>query len=144
MLLCPLSPCSRADEPTSNLLDSILSSEGNNANTSPSPYYTVVLDAPINDLRAVWLWSRDEAVWADELSSVYVFLSTSPTPGYGREVLCSASNVSATGANQLVKVSCEGAAAGSSWQYVRVQRFTYGAGMSFGLAELRVMRGGEA
>lgn len=137
-------PCRRnAAEGVGNLRDGNLGNVGNVDNTIPNPFYVLTLASSVSDLKAVLLYARNDAAWG-ELSNATVSLSTSATLGAGNASVC-ARGVQAAGQGAVMKVECEGAAAAglSSWQYVHVQRFTNGGGVNFGLAEIRVMRGGE-
>lgn len=137
----PSIACRRSNEPASNLIDGNLSNVGNVDNLSNTPFYVLTLVRAISNLKAVWIYARNDTAW-NELSRVNVSLSTSATPSAGTFSRC-ASNVTATGQAAVMRVACEGAAAGRSWQYVHIQRDNSGgANVNFGLAEVRVMSGG--
>ena len=140
-----MSACSRRNpwtpEPAANLIDNNLNNVGNvDGNASPTPYYTLTLASAVPKLKAVWIYTRDDQNWRD-FQNARVSLSTSATFGAGNISVC-ASGVTATAQAEVVKVACEGAAFGRSWQYVYVQRITSGGDAYFGLAEIRVMTGG--
>ena len=128
-------------EPAANLIDNNLNNVGNVGNDSPTPYYTLTLARAVPNLKAVWLYARNDDYWS-EFSNVMVSLSTSATFGAGNISVC-ASGVTATGKAALMRVACEGAAFGRSWQYVYVQRInSAGSSVTVGLAEIGVMSGG--
>lgn len=140
-ILAPLvAACRRGTEPVANLFDNNPSSVGNIGNASPNPYYIVILASSVGAIKAVWLYARNDSAWG-ELNNVTVSLSNTATFGAGTIKTC-ASGITATGQGQLVKVACEGAATYNVQQWVYVQRFATGDGVFFGLAEIRVMRGG--
>ena len=129
------------DEPAARLIDNNPTTVGNVNNFSPTPYYTLTLATAVPNLKAVWLYARNDTYWA-ELTNVSVSLSTSATFGAGDISVC-ASGVTATAKGAVMRVACEGAAVGRSWQYVYVQRFnSTSAGVNFGLGEIQVMSGG--
>ena len=128
-------------EPASNLIDNNLNNVGNvNGDDSRTPYYMLTLAGAVSNLKAVWLYNRNDIYWRD-FANVTVFLSTSATFGAGNISVC-ARGVTATAQAELVRVACEGAAFGRSWQYVYVQRISSGGPVYFGIGEIRVMTGG--
>ena len=75
--------------------------------------------------------------------NVTVSISASAVLGGTNTSICAA-GINATSQASVVKVSCNHVTGRSSWRYVHVQRFTsVTTGVSFGLAEIRVMRGGK-
>jgi hypothetical protein len=140
-MLLPTCRFSQGSEPASNLNDNNLNNVGNVGNDSPTPYYTLTLARAVPNLKAVWLYARNDQHWA-EFSNVTVSLSTSATFGAGNISVC-ASGVTATAQAAVMRVACEGAAFDRSWQYVYVQRInSAGSNVNFGLGEIRVMSGG--
>ena len=112
------------------------------ASTRGTAYFAVALAAPVPDLKAVVLYTPAIGSGARGFENLTVSLSTSATLGAGTISVC-ASGLTEPAEGAVVRVACEGAAFGGSWQYVYVTKPPSNVGaVAFQLAEIQVMRGG--